>query len=150
MPAFDPTLLVLLLIAAVGIISQNTAVAIAMLLLLLIRLTPLQQALPWIERHGLTIGIIILLMGVMAPIASGKISMLDLMRAFTHWKSLLAVAVGICVAWLGGRGAPLMMSNPGLVPGLMVGTVIGVAFFKGVPVGPLIAAGILAVALGKW
>lgn len=150
MPFLDPTLLVLLAIAALGIISHNTAVAVAMLILLLVRITPLNAFFPWIERHGLTIGIVILLVGVMAPIASGKISALDLLRSFAHWKSLLAIAVGIGVAWLGGRGVPLMMSQPNLVPGLMIGTVIGVALFKGVPVGPLIAAGILAVALGKW
>ena len=43
----------------------------------------------------------------------------------------------------------LMLNQPGVVPGLIVGTVIGVAFLKGVPVGPLIAAGILSLFIGK-
>ncbi|MED4959430.1 DUF441 family protein, partial [Paenibacillus macerans] len=30
-----------------------------------------------------------------------------------------------------------------------IGTVLGVAFFRGVPVGPLIAAGILSLVIGK-
>ncbi|THJ34989.1 DUF441 domain-containing protein [Lampropedia aestuarii] len=147
---FDPMVWVLLAIAALGIISHNTAVTVAMLILLVVRLTPLSQFFPWIEKNGLTIGIIVLLVGVMAPIASGKIGLDDLLRSFTQWPSLLAIVVGIGVAWLGGRGVPLMMGQPGLVPGLMIGTVIGVALFKGVPVGPLIAAGILAVLMGKW
>lgn len=33
--------------------------------------------------------------------------------------------------------------------GLLVGTVLGVALFKGVPVGPLIAAGLLSLVIGK-
>lgn len=146
----DPVVLVLLAIAVLGLISHNTAVAVAMFILLIVRLTPLNQFFPWIEKNGLTIGIVLLLVGVMAPIASGKISTDDLLGVFTQWKSILAIVVGIGVAWLGGRGVPLMMSQPGLVPGLMVGTVIGVALFKGVPVGPLIAAGIVAVLMGKW
>ncbi|PAT34125.1 DUF441 domain-containing protein [Allofranklinella schreckenbergeri] len=150
MPAFDPVLLLLLAIAALGIVSQNHSITYAMLALLLVRMTPLQQYFPWIQKHGLNLGITILFIGVMAPIASGKIALADVLRSFTHWQSLLAVAVGVLVAWLGGRGLPLMMEHPGLVPGLMVGTVIGVAFFKGVPVGPLIAAGMLAVVIGKW
>lgn len=150
MSLFDPVVLVLLGVAVLGIVSHNTAVAVAMFILLIVRLTPLNQYFPWIEKNGLTIGIILLLVGVMAPIASGKISTQDLLNSLTQWKSLLAVVVGIGVAWLGGRGVPLMMSQPGLVPGLMIGTVIGVALFKGVPVGPLIAAGILAILMGKW
>ncbi|MGV8429073.1 DUF441 family protein [Pseudomonas aeruginosa] len=44
---------------------------------------------------------------------------------------------------------PLMGEQPILVTGLLIGTIIGVAFLGGIPVGPLIAAGILALLLGK-
>ena len=53
------------------------------------------------------------------------------------------------VAWLAGKGVPLMGEQPILVTGLLIGTIIGVAFLGGIPVGPLIAAGILALLLGK-
>ena len=36
---------------------------------------------------------------------------------------------------------PLMQSNPNVIPALIVGTMAGVFFFKGLAVGPLIAAG---------
>ena len=36
-----------------------------------------------------------------------------------------------------------------LVAGLLVGTVLGVALFRGVPVGPLIAAGLVSLFIGK-
>jgi UPF0756 membrane protein NGO1674 len=36
-----------------------------------------------------------------------------------------------------------------LVTGLLIGTVIGVAFVGGIPVGPLIAAGLLSFFAGK-
>lgn len=68
---------------------------------------------------------------------------------FLHWKSLLAVAVGILVAYLGGRGASLMLNQPAITTGLLTGTILGVALFKGVPVGPLIAAGILSLMIGR-
>lgn len=145
----DTTSLFLLGLGALGIISSNSAVAIAALVLVFLRVTNLQQLVPWIEKNGLTIGIIILTIGVMAPLASGKYSMSMIGSLFLHWKSLLAIVIGILVAYLGGRGVNLMTSQPTIVAGLLIGTVIGVALFKGVPVGPLIAAGLLSLLIGK-
>lgn len=145
----DMTSLLLLGLAALGIISSNSPVTIAMVVLLLLRVLGLQQTFPWLEKYGLTIGIIILTIGVMTPLASGKISLQMVGQSFLHWKSLIAIAIGILVAYLGGRGAILMGSQPTVVAGLLIGTVIGVALFKGVPVGPLIAAGILSLLIGK-
>lgn len=129
----DITSLLLLGLAALGIISSNTPVTIAMVVLLLLRVLGLQQAFPWLEKYGLTVGIIILTIGVMTPLASGKISLQMIWHSFYHWKSLLAIGIGILVAYLGGRGAVLMGSQPTIVAGLLIGTVIGVAFSKAYP-----------------
>ncbi|MFS0869614.1 DUF441 domain-containing protein [Paenibacillus xylanilyticus] len=145
----DMTSLLLLVFAALGIISSNTPVTVAMVFLLLLRVLNLNQAFPWLEKYGLTLGIIILTIGVMAPLASGKMSLQTIGESFLHWKSLLAIGIGLLVAYLGGRGATLMSTQPTVVAGLLIGTVLGVALFKGVPVGPLIAAGILSLLLGK-
>lgn len=149
MSQVDPTLIILLVLAGLGIISHNMTVTLAMLFLLMVRITPLNNFFPWVEKYGLTIGILILTIGVMAPIASGKISANDVLSSFLNWKSLLAIVIGILVSWLGSRGVALMGSQPSTVAGLLVGTVIGVALFRGVPVGPLIAAGILSLLIGK-
>ena len=120
---FDPTLLILLALAALGFVSHNTTVAISILVLIIVRVTPLNTFFPWIEKQGLTLGIIILTIGVMAPIASGTLPASTLLHSFVNWKSLVA--------------------------GLLVGTVLGVALFRGVPVGPLIAAGLVSLFIGK-
>lgn len=143
----DPTSFILLVFAALGLISHNVPVITASTLLLLIQQTPLVRYLPWIEKNGVNLGIILLTIGVLSPLASGKVTLS--MADFANWKVLLAIGIGILVAWLGGRGVPLMLAQPGVVPGLVIGTVIGVAFLKGIPVGPLIAAGILSLFLGK-
>ncbi|AYN30490.1 DUF441 domain-containing protein [Buttiauxella sp. 3AFRM03] len=146
---FDSTLLILLALAGLGFVSHNTTVAVSILVLIIVRVTPLSQFFPWIEKQGLTVGIIILTIGVMAPIASGTLPASTLLHSFTNWKSLVAIAVGVFVSWLGGRGVTLMSSQPSLVAGLLVGTVLGVALFHGVPVGPLIAAGLVSLVIGK-
>lgn len=142
--------LVLLALLAIGIIGNNSSVSIAVAVLLLIRLLHLDKLFPPLEQYGLQAGVIILTIGVLAPIASGRITGSEMLRTFINPTALLAIAVGILVAYLGGRGASLMTSNPLIVTGLMIGTIIGVAVFKGVPVGPLIAAGITSVVLGLF
>ncbi|EBM2175970.1 DUF441 domain-containing protein [Salmonella enterica] len=133
---FDVTLLILLGLAALGFISHNTTVAVSILVLIIVRVTPLNTFFPWIEKQGLTVGIIILTIGVMAPIASGTLPPSTLIHSFVNWKSLVAIAVGVG-------------NQPQLVAGLLVGTVLGVALFRGVPVGPLIAAGLVSLIVGK-
>lgn len=146
---FDSTLLLLLCLAALGFISNNSTVAVSILVLIILRSTPLSAFFPWVEKQGLSIGIIILTISVMAPIASGTLPTSTLIHTFANWKSLVAIGVGVLVSWLGGRGVTLMGTQPHLVAGLLVGTVLGVALFRGVPVGPLIAAGLVSLLIGK-
>ena len=69
----DTTLIILLGLAALGFVSHNTTVAVSILVLIIIRVTPLSVFFPWVEKQGLSIGIIILTISVMAPIASGAL-----------------------------------------------------------------------------
>lgn len=145
MSQLDLNLIVLLVLLACGIFSHNSAVTIAAAVLIVLKITPLSSLLPYVQAHGLNIGIIILTIGVLTPIASGKISGESILKSFLSWKSLLAIAIGVFVAWVGGRGVKLMSNQPDVVAGLLLGTVAGVAVLRGVPVGPLIAAGILSL-----
>ena len=149
MSNLDLNLIVLLVLLACGIFSHNTAVTIAAGVLIVFRITPLSEFFPYLQAHGLNIGIIILTIGVLTPIASGKISGEAIINSFMSWKSLFAIGVGLFVAWLGGRGVTLMTHQPNVVSGLLIGTIAGVALLRGVPVGPLIAAGILSLLIGK-
>lgn len=139
--------LLLLVLLALGVIGNNPTVSIAVAILLLCRLLQLERVFPFLEQYGLQVGIIILTIGVLTPLASGKVKVENFYLIFTSWQSILAVAIGIFVAYLAGKGTLLMTSNPLIVTGLLIGTIIGVTFFRGVPVGPLIAAGILAFIL---
>ncbi|MCO8057621.1 DUF441 domain-containing protein [Acinetobacter towneri] len=144
----DLNLMVLIVLLACGIFSQNTAVTIAAAVLIVFRITPLSEFFPLLQQHGLNLGIIILTIGVLTPIASGKLPGEAILKSLLSWKSLLAIAIGVFVAWLGGRGVKLMTNQPDVVAGLLIGTVAGVAVLRGVPVGPLIAAGILTLFIG--
>jgi len=149
MVQFDITFFVLLGVAALCYLTHNNTVTFAILLLLLFKLTPLATYFPFLNRYGLTIGIVMITAAMMVPLVNGSIGYKDILRSFTTWQSVLAVAVGIFVSWLGTRGISLMGANPTIINGLIIGTLIGVAFFKGIAVGPLIAAGMLSLVIGK-
>ncbi len=140
--------LFLVVLIFLGVVGNNSSITISATVLLLMQQTFLTKYIPFMEKHGLTIGIIILTIGVLAPIVSGKIQLPDF-KALLHWKMLLAISIGVLVVWFGGQGVDLLGTQPILITGLLIGTIIGVAFLKGIPVGPLIAAGILSLLIGK-
>jgi len=131
-----------------GVISQNNSITISATVLLLMQQTALVQFVPLVEKHGLNIGIIFLTVGVLSPLVSGRVQVPPVAE-FLNFKIIASVLIGIFVAWLAGRGVFLMGQQPVLMAGLLIGTVIGVAFMGGIPVGPLIAAGILSFVVGK-
>lgn len=145
---FNPIAIFLVVLIFLGVVGNNSSITIAATVLLLMQQTFLAKYLPYMEKYGLNLGIIILTVGVLAPIISGKIQLPGFV-ALLNWKMLLAIAIGILVAWFGGRGVGLLGTQPVLITGLLIGTIIGVSFFGGIPVGPLIAAGILSLMLGK-
>ena len=145
---FNPIAIFLVVLIFLGVIGNNSSITISATVLLLMQQTFLAKYLPYMEKYGLNLGIIILTVGVLAPIISGKIQLPGFV-ALLNWKMLLAIAIGILVAWFGGRGVGLLGTQPVLITGLLIGTIIGVSFFGGIPVGPLIAAGILSLMLGK-
>ncbi|MFC7394558.1 DUF441 domain-containing protein [Scopulibacillus cellulosilyticus] len=140
--------IILIVIVLLGIFSKNLAVWAAGGVLIILRLLPFDQPLTWVSQYGMKIGIAILTMGVLAPIALGKVPLSNLLNTVKSFQGISAIIIGVGVAWLGGRGAGLLTQYPYIVTGLMIGTIIGVAFFRGVPVGPLIAAGILSLFAG--
>ena len=145
---FNIVALLLVILIILGLLSHNGAITISAAVLLIMQQTFLSQYIPWFDQYGLKLGIMVLTLVVLSPLVSGKIPLPEL-SAFIHWKMFSSIGVGIFVALLAGQGVDLMTNQPVLVTGLMIGTVIGVSFFGGIPVGPLIAAGILALLLGK-
>ena len=138
----------LITLTLLGVLSNNSTLTISAVLLLLIQQTALSAYLPFIEKYGVYVGIIVLTIGVLSPLVSGKIA-LPHITELASLKMIAAICIGIFVAWLAGRGVPLMTEQPTVVIGLMLGTIIGVAFLGGIPVGPLIAAGMLSLFVGK-
>ncbi|AQT86145.1 hypothetical protein ERICIV_01470 [Paenibacillus larvae subsp. larvae] len=138
-------LLVILII--VGLIGRSPIITTAACVLLIVKLISLDRFLPTIERRGLEIGLLFLTMGVLVPFASERISFKDVASIFTTWPGILALFGGALATYMNGKGLELLKLDPQLIVGLVIGSIFGIVFMKGIPVGPLMAAGITAFLL---
>lgn len=143
---------VLFLILVLGLLAQNRLVACSSGLLLalvagsFIRFTPELQALL------LDAGIIIMIISILIPFATGTITAKQIYMSMFSANGFIAVIVGILAAVLGSRGVWFLKESPEAMIGLVFGSILGASFFKGIPTGPLVAAGMAAVLvqLVKW
>jgi uncharacterized membrane protein (DUF441 family) len=127
----------------IGLVGKNQSIIISICLLLFLRWTGIgQKAFPFLEDHGIQLGVTVITIAILAPIATGQISLLDLWDSMKSPFGVIALFAGFMVAILGGFGIKLLDSDPQVTMALVLGTIVAVTFFKGVAVGPLIGAGI--------
>ncbi len=128
-------------ILLLSIIGHNTSVAYAATIVLVLKLLGLTSLLNVIGSNGLNWGIILLTVAILIPIATGEITIQTMLESFKTPLGIVAVIAGILAAAAGGSGIQLLKSTPEVVSALIIGTMAGVFFFKGIAVGPLIAGG---------
>jgi uncharacterized membrane protein (DUF441 family) len=137
--------LLLLVILVMGLVFNNNLVAAGSGSLLVLKLVKLQTVLRLLERRALDIGLLFLLVAVLTPFALDQVVVKDIWQTFQTLRGWLAVIGGVTAAYLCGQGLILMQFQPEIVVGMVVGTIIGVSLLKGIPVGPLAAAGVTAL-----
>ena len=137
--------LILVILILVGVIGRSPILATAACLLLAVKLVHLERYLPAIERRGLELGLLFLTLSVLVPFASGRILLKDFTAVLTSWPGILALAGGAMATFINSKGLDLLKIDPQIVVGLVLGSIIGIVFLRGIPVGPLMAAGITAI-----
>nr|WP_230203551.1 DUF441 domain-containing protein [Bacillus massiliigorillae] len=142
------SLLFLLLLLIVGIFAKNSSLIVAVGFLLIIKVMGLgDKIFPILQTKGINIGITIITIAVLVPIATGAIGFKELGEALKSPYAWIALASGIAVAIIAKNGVTLLASDPHITAALVFGTVLAVALFNGVAVGPLIGAGIAYIAM---
>lgn len=139
--------IVLVILIIVGMLGRSHIITIAACILLAVKLIDLDRYLPTIERRGLELGLLFLTMAVLVPFASNKISLREITSVFTSLPGIIALAGGALATYMNGKGLELLKIDPQLIVGLVIGSIFGIIFLKGIPVGPLMAAGITALLL---
>ncbi len=137
--------LILLLILALGLVFNNTLIAAASALVLVFQALGARAVITFLDRWSLQLGLIMLTVAVLTPFTTDRYGPGQIVRSLTSVPGVLAVVGGASMAYVSARGVELMQVQPEIIVGLMVGTIVGVLVFRGMPVGPLAASGVTAV-----
>lgn len=137
----------LLIILVLAVIGNNQTVSVAAAFLLIIKSLGFDGWFPVLESKFMNIGIIILTIAILSPVASGRITLDNMLATFKTPLGLTAIIAGIFAAWAAGRGLVLIQGAPEMVASLVLGTVFGVCFLQGIAIGPLIAGGMVSLIL---
>ena len=133
------------LVLILSLVGHNMTVVYATIIVFALKIAGqlfgMTSMMTYMGTHGLNLGIIVLTAAVLVPIADGTVTLSDMIDSFKTPIGIIGITAGLLAAIAGGAGVPLMQSNPHVIPALLVGTMAGVFFFKGLAVGPLIAAG---------
>ncbi|MFV0288420.1 MAG: DUF441 domain-containing protein, partial [Mycoplasmatales bacterium] len=129
----------LTLLLVIGLIAKNNSLVIAVLFLLILKITPLSDIVfPYMKSKGINLGITVITIAVLVPIATGELGfkqLIDAMKSYTAW---IAIGSGMLVSIFARDGVKLLESDPYLTVALVMGTIFSIAVFKGLAVGPLI------------
>lgn len=139
--------IVLVALIVIGLIGRSPIITTAACVLMIVKLVHLERYLPSIERRGLEFGLLFLTLAVLVPFASGKVTPKDFLAMFTSWTGWIALFGGAAATYLNGKGLEMLKVDPQLIVGLVIGSIVGIVLLRGVPVGPLMAAGITAFIL---
>ncbi|MFB5675454.1 DUF441 domain-containing protein [Paenibacillus terreus] len=139
--------IILVILIVVGLVGRSPIITTAACLLLVMKLVHLERYLPSMERRGLEFGLLFLTIGVLVPFAQEKVTLRDITDTLTTWPGIVALAGGAIATYMNGKGLAMLKIDPQMIVGLVLGSILGIVFLRGIPVGPLMAAGITAFLL---
>lgn len=142
------TNIILLIILAISVIGKADSVSIAIAILLIARLLHIETFIfPLLEKKGVFWGLVCLTAAILIPIANGNITSINIKNNFLSSVGIMALILSFFTTYLSGVGLKYLtvQGHSDVMPALILGAVVAAAFLDGVPVGPLITTGILAL-----
>ncbi|EJQ03101.1 hypothetical protein IE3_05472 [Bacillus cereus BAG3X2-1] len=137
--------LLLGIIVTLALLVKDYALAGAACLLGVLVAIGQKTFLHFIQQYSFPIGIFFLMLFLLVPITSGKITSENVIKLITSPIGLGSILAGFTVSYIGGKGVGVLPMNPTILLGVLIGTIIAVLFTKGLPAGLIIAAGIIAI-----
>jgi len=113
--------------------------------LFILKLIRFDNFLVILDNFGIKIGLLFLLLSVMVPLVDGSISLVEIIKSYKSIIAVFALVSGLLATKVVGMGIILLEREPELIVGMLLGSIIGIVFFNGVPTGPLLAAGLTAI-----
>lgn len=138
---------ILIFILVAGMAAGNKLVITAAAVLIALVVLGLEKLVPVVEQHSINIGLTMLIVGLLTPFADNRLGLNDVTVGLKGSVGIASLIGGALAAYMCAQGLELLAQEPEVIVGLVAGTILGVALLRGVPVGPLAAAGLAAVLL---
>jgi uncharacterized membrane protein (DUF441 family) len=136
--------IMLVVIASLAFLFRDYLLAVAALVLLLFQGIDFRPGLAMIQKYSFQIGIFFLMMYLLFPLTVEKSHYSEWIKELFSPVGIFAVIAGMLISYIGGRGVGILPSQPVILFGVILGTLIAVLFFRGLPAGIIIAAGLLS------
>lgn len=139
--------MLLIIFIMVGVVGRVNIISVAASLLLVMRMLRLEKYMGMLERRSLELGLLFLMISILVPLASGKIDARTMIKTIFSPLGVITVGAGILATVMNAKGLALLQTYPSLLIAVVLGSIFGIAMFDGMPVGPLMATAIAALAV---
>jgi len=135
--------IILIVLFVLSLINKNKSLTGAAFIIFIISLINNDKSAELIEKHFMNLGMTFLMIWMLAPLIKHTSTKAINVSQFFNAKSIISMIAGILAVLVASKGVTFLKLNSDTMPGILIGSIIGVTFLGGVPVGPLIASGIV-------
>ncbi|SDX21807.1 Uncharacterized membrane protein, DUF441 family [Marininema mesophilum] len=138
-------IIALLLIAGVSAVLKDYMLASAALLLVGVCLVRYAPVTAMLQKHSFHVGIFFLMVFLLFPLTNSKVDILGTVKQLITPLGIFAILMGFAISYIGGKGVGVLSTQPVVLFGVLLGTLVAVLLVKGLPAGLIIAAGMVAL-----
>lgn len=137
--------LFLLGLLLMGFLAESRLIILVSLLLLFFQQLGAEEIFSFLGERGIELGLIFLLLAILSPLLLEPIKISDFKEQLFDYRGLIAFIAGIAATRVNGMGLELLDDFPKIILSVIIGSIFGIFFLGGIPVGPLMPAGLAAV-----
>ncbi|MGM0472026.1 MAG: DUF441 domain-containing protein [Bacillota bacterium] len=141
----DSGYLLLFIIFSLGILAKAHLLSWAAVIIFFLRILQFKSLILILEERGLDIGLFFLILAVLTPLVTNELALAELITTCKSPLGVMAVVGGLLATKVNGTGLDLLEVKPELILQMVLGSLVGIIFLDGIPVGPLTAGGITAL-----
>lgn len=135
--------IILIVLFILSLINKNKSLTGAAFIIFVISLIDNGKSAEFIEKHFMNLGMTFLMIWMLVPlIKQTSVESINI-NQLLNLRSIISIIAGISAVLVASKGVTFLKLNSDTMPGILIGSIIGVTFLGGVPVGPLIASGMV-------
>ena len=135
--------IILLFLICISVFAKNKPLLIGGIIIFILSFLNKDYIAKLDKNIFLNGGLTLLMIWMLMPlIETGNKSSFINVRNYLNLEGLIAVLSGFFVVIVAAKGLDLLNKNPSVLTGVLIGSIIGVTFFGGIPVGMMTGSGI--------